>query len=289
MPSRSTILPAIQSGKADFSNLSTITDEREENILFGDSIIEFTACFIAKKAESAAKKEAESGAGFLSWLKNGVNNNLIQENRYKLVLNGLAVTLKISLLSLIFGTIIGSFVCFLLTRRNSFVKRIAKLYCGFIHGTPEVTLLMVAYYIIFGNSSIDGYFVAVAAFALVCGADVASNLSGAIDTVDKTEIEAARALGFSPAGTFIKVTLPQAARRALPGYAGGFVGLVKTTAVVGYIAIQDLTRATDIIRSRTFDAYFPVIFSALIYLVLTTLLIVILKFIVKKVNGRIPE
>jgi polar amino acid transport system substrate-binding protein len=180
-------------------------------------------------------------------------------------------------------------VCFLLTRKNKFARGIAKFYCGFIHGTPEVTLLMVAYYIVFGHSHIDGYLVAVAAFALVCGSSVAGGLSGAIDTVDKTEIEAARALGFSPVGTFMKVTLPQAVRRALPGYTENFVGLVKSTAVVGYIAIQDLTRATDIIRSRTFDAYFPVIFSALIYLVLTTLLIVAIKIIVKKVNGRIPK
>ncbi|MDR1352222.1 MAG: ABC transporter permease subunit, partial [Treponema sp.] len=177
----------------------------------------------------------------------------------------------------------------LLTRRNKFVKGFAKFYCGFIHGTPEVTLLMAAYYIVFGNSHIDGYLVAVAAFSLVCGAGVASSLGGAIDTVDKTEIEAARALGFPPVGAFMKVTLPQAVRRALPGYTEGFVGLVKSTAIVGYIAIQDLTRATDIIRSRTFDAYFPVILSALIYLVLTTFLIVILKCIVKKVNGRIPK
>jgi polar amino acid transport system substrate-binding protein len=296
------ILPAIQSGKADFSNMFAITDEREANILFGAVALESTVSFIVKKPDEGGAKAyedfigkrhdgnaAESSAGFLSWLKKGVNNNLIQENRYKLVLNGLSVTLKISVLSLFFGTLIGSLVCFLLTRGNKIIRGAAKFYCGFIHGTPEVTLLMVAYYIVFGNSSIAGYFVAVAAFSLICGASVAGNLSGAIDTVDKTEIEAARALGFSPAGTFVKVTLPQAVRRALPGYADGFVGLVKSTAIVGYIAIQDLTRATDIIRSRTFDAYFPVIFSALIYLALTTFLIVVLQFIVKRVNGGIPK
>jgi polar amino acid transport system substrate-binding protein len=278
------LIPYIVSGKADIalSNIS-ITEERQRQVHFSKPYaVQYVSMIYRDEGAQ------EGGGGFLNWLKKGVNNNLIQEDRYKLILDGLGVTLKISVLSLIFGTIIGSFMCFLLTRRNKFAKGLAKFYCGLIHGTPEVTLLMVAYYIVFGNSHITGYFVAVAAFALVCGASVASNLCGAINTVDKTEIEAARALGFSSVGTFMKVTLPQAVRYALPGYTENFVGLVKSTAVVGYIAIQDLTRATDIIRSRTFDAYFPVIFSALIYLALTTLLIVILNLIVKKVNGRIP-
>ncbi|MDR1293168.1 MAG: ABC transporter permease subunit [Clostridiales Family XIII bacterium] len=276
------LIPYVVSGKADMalSNI-TITEEREKQVHFSKPyVVQYLA--VIYHDESAAE-----GGGFLNWLKNGIDNNLIQEGRYKLVLDGLAVTLKISLLSLLFGTIIGAVVCFLLTRRNRVVKRIAKLYCGLIHGTPEVTLLMVAYYIIFGNSDITGYLVAVASFSLVCGASVATGLSGAIDTVDKTEIEAARALGFSAVGTFMNVTLPQAVRRALPGYTEGFVGLVKSTAIVGYIAIQDLTRAVDIIRSRTFDAYFPVILSAVIYLALTTLLILLFKSIVNNVNKKV--
>ncbi|MDR1087716.1 MAG: ABC transporter substrate-binding protein/permease [Coriobacteriales bacterium] len=282
------ILPAIKSGKADFASMFSITDEREASVLFGESVLEVTACFIVKKPdEGAAAESDDDGGGFLTWLENGIENNLIKEDRYKLVLDGLAVTLEISLLSLVCGTVIGAFVCFLLTRKNRIVKGVARFYCGFIHGTPEVTLLMVAYYIVFGNTSIEGPIIAVAAFSLVCGAGVATNLSGAIDTVDTTEREAARALGFSALGTFMKITLPQAVRRALPAYTDNFVSLVKGTAVVGYIAIQDLTRATDIIRSRTFDAYFPVILSALIYLALTTLLILAFKFIINKVNERI--
>ncbi|MDR1293172.1 MAG: transporter substrate-binding domain-containing protein [Clostridiales Family XIII bacterium] len=277
------LIPYVVSGKADisFSGIS-ITEERQRQVHFSKP---YTVQYIGLLYHD--ENTEESGGGFLNWLKNGVENNLVQEGRYKLILSGLGVTLKISALSLLFGTILGAFMCFLLTRRNKAAKGIAKFYCGFIHGTPEVTLLMVAYYIIFGNSNIAGYLVAVAAFSLVCGARVATNLSGAIDTVDKTEIEAARALGFSSVGTFMKVTLPQAVRRALPGYTEGFVGLVKSTAVVGYIAIQDLTRATDIIRSRTFDAYFPVILSAVIYLALTTLMIVVFKFIIKKVNRSV--
>jgi len=274
------LIPYIKSGKADMSfSCISITEERQKEVHFSDPyLISYMGVIYRDETQAETKNT------IFSWIKDGINRNLITENRYMLVVDGLAVTLKISVLSLFFGTIIGSFVCWLLTRKNRIIKAAAKLYCGFIHGTPEVTLLMVAYYIVFGNSNIAAYFVAVAAFSLVCGASIATLLSGAIATVDIIEIEAARALGFSSVGTFVKITLPQAVRRALPAYTENIVALVKSTAIVGYIAIQDLTRATDIIRSRTFDAYFPIVFSALIYLALTTLLIVVFRLIIKRVQ-----
>jgi polar amino acid transport system substrate-binding protein len=148
-----------------------------------------------------------------------------------------------------------------------------------------LTLLLVSYYIIFGKSDISPIFVAVCAFAMVNGASIARGFAGAIDTVDITEVEAARAIGFGAFDTFRLVVFPQAVRRFLPSYMSGFVELVKGTAIVGYIAIQDLTRAGDIIRSRTFDAYFPILFSALIYLVITTVCIAIFNLMIGKTNG----
>jgi polar amino acid transport system substrate-binding protein len=114
-------------------------------------------------------------------------------------------------------------------------------------------------------------------------------LAGAIETIDPTEIEAARASGFTAAGAFMTVTLPQAVKRALSPYLTNFVNLMKETAIVGYVAIQDLMRASDIIRSRTYDAYFPLLFAALIYLVVTTVFILIFKAIIKKVNKNVSE
>jgi ABC-type amino acid transport system permease subunit len=127
--------------------------------------------------------------------------------------------------------------------------------------------------------------VAIAAFTIVTGAGVAQNLKDAIDTVDLVEIEAARSIGFSAFGAFLAVTLPQAVRRALSSYTNGFVELVKATAIVGFIAIQDLTRAGDIIRSRTYDAYFPLLLVALIYLIVTTICVQVFKLAVNKING----
>ena len=145
--------------------------------------------------------------------------------------------------------------------------------------------MMITYYIIFGSTKISNILIAIVAFTIVTGAAVAQNLKGAIETVDPVEIEAARSIGFSAFKAFTTVTLPQAVRRAMPAYTNGFVELVKATAIVGYIAIQDLTRAGDIIRSRTYDAYFPLLFVAVIYLIVTAVCVQVFKLIIKKVNG----
>jgi ABC-type amino acid transport system permease subunit len=124
--------------------------------------------------------------------------------------------------------------------------------------------------------------VAIAAFALVEGVSVGGNLKNAIDTVDIVQIEAARGIGFTAFGAFRRVTLPQAVKVALPGYLSGFVELVKSTAIVGYIAIQDLTRAGDLIRSRTYDPYFPILFVALVYLAIASVMVWAFKRIIRR-------
>jgi polar amino acid transport system substrate-binding protein len=282
------LIPYVISGKADLAiaNIS-ITEERKKSVLFTDSIYDdLAAAAVLKEGGGDA---AGNGGGFIEWFKTAVERNLIADSRWKMIVNGLGVTMIIALASQMLGTIAGGFICYLLTRRNRFAQRIAELYCGLIYGTPVVVLLMISYYIIFGDSGVSNIFVAVAAFAMVEGAIVAQNLKGAIGTINPVEIEAARSMGFTAAGAFLAVTLPQAVRRALPAYAYGFVDLVKSTAVVGYIAIQDLTRAGDIIRSRTYDAYFPLLFVALIYLAVTSVCVLIFKLAIKKVNGGDAE
>jgi polar amino acid transport system substrate-binding protein len=276
------LTPYVISGKADLAiaNIS-ITEERKKSVLFTDSIYDDLAA-VAVLKEGAA---AGSGGGVIEWIKTAAERNLIAESRWKMIADGLGVTMIIAVASQIFGTIAGGFVCYLLTRGTKFARRPAELYCGLIYGTPSAVVLMISYYIIFGGSDISNIFVAVAAFAMIEGAVVAQNLKGAIGTVNPVEIEAARSMGFTAAGAFLTVTLPQAARRALPAYAYGFVDLVKSTAIVGYIAIQDLTRAGDIIRSRTYDAYFPLLFVALIYLAVTSACVLIFKLVIKHVNG----
>lgn len=313
----SSLITYISSGKADLGiDAITITEERKQSVLFtdpfyydligivalmpevmtADNVTTDNAVADGAAADNTAaggssaygvlkqedKKAGTDSTGIIQWIETGIERNLITDNRWKMIVDGLGVTMIISILSQLFGTAFGCFVCWLLTRRSKFVRGLGSLYCGLIHGTPIVVLLMITYYIIFGDADISNVMMAVAAFTMITGAGVAVNLKGAIGTVDPVEIEAARSIGFSAFKAFRAVTLPQAIRRALPGYTNGFVELVKATAIVGYIAIQDLTRAGDIIRSRTYDAYFPLMFVALIYLLMTTICVRIFKVIVRK-------
>ena len=279
----SAMIPYIAAGRAalGIANVS-ITEERKKSVIFTDPIFYDQLGIAALSLDSGAAGQSVS---FGEWLKNGIENNLIAEGRWKMILEGLGVTMIIAVLAQLFGTALGCFVCFLLMRRNKIARTFGRLYCGLIHGLPVVVLLMITYYIIFGNSDLSGVLIAVAAFTMVTGANVAGNLKGAIETVDPVEIEAARSIGFSALGAFFTVTLPQAVRRVLPNYANGFVELVKATAIVGYIAIMDLTRAGDLIRSRTYDAFFPLLLVAAIYLIVTTVCVQVLKLAVRKING----
>jgi len=276
------IIPYVLSGRADMSAcLHTITTERADALYFGMPTVVTQAVLIVP---GDIEGIIDSGGGLIDWFRTGIQRNLITDNRWKLITNGLGVTMTISLASQFFGTLFACFVCYILTRRNKFVNGIGRFFCGLIDGLPIVVILLIAYYIVFGSTQISNVFVAITAFTVIMGSNIAQGLKGAIDTVDTVEIEAARSIGFTAFRAFLLVTLPQAVRRAMPGYTKGFVELVKVTAVVGFIAIQDLTRAGDIIRSRTFDAYFPLLFVALIYLFITTLCVLLFKYIVKWMN-----
>lgn len=277
----SAIIPYITAEKADIGiDAMTITEERKQSVLFTEP---FYFDLIGIIAVDPAQVQ-EEGFNFIEWLRTAIQSNLITEGRWRMLVDGLAVTMIIALCSQVLGTVLGSFICWLLTRKSKLVRGLGSFYCGLIRGMPVVVILMITYYIIFGKSTISNVIMAVVAFTLVTGASVAETLRGAIKTVDPVEIEAARSIGFSAFRAFRIVTLPQAIHHALPGYTNGFVELVKATAIVGYVAIQDLMRMADIIRSRTFDPYFPLLFVGLIYLVIVTACIQIFKLIVNKVN-----
>ena len=133
-------------------------------------------------------------------------------------------------------------------------------------------LLMIMFYIVFARTSISGVWVAVIGFGMNFGAYVSEMIRTGILAVDKGQMEAALALGYTKPRAFMKIVLPQAARHFLPVFQGEFISLVKMTSVVGYIAIQDLTKAGDIIRSRTYEAFFPLIAIAIVYFVIAWLL-----------------
>ena len=131
---------------------------------------------------------------------------------------------------------------------------------------------MILFYVVFGKISISGIMVAVIGFTLTFGATVFGLMKMGVGTVDRGQYEAAYALGHSNRRTFFRIILPQAIPHILPAYQAEIVGLIKATAVVGYIAVQDLTRMGDIVRSRTYEAFFPLIAVTVIYFVMEGLL-----------------
>ena len=217
-------------------------------------------------------ENAKKQAGFFSDIYNSFYKTFIRENRYKLFLEGIGITMLITLLSIVFGTILG-FVLFMACRNgNAFANRITNLCFFFIQGTPMVVLLMVLYYIIFGSVAISGITVAVIGFTLTFASAVFGLIRMAVGTIDRGQYEAAYALGHSNRQTFYRIILPQAIPHVLPAYKGEIVALIKATAIVGYIAVQDLTKMGDIVRSRTYEAFFPLIAVTVIYFFLESLL-----------------
>ena len=145
---------------------------------------------------------------------------------------------------------------------------------------------MILYYVIFGKSGIAAVWVAVIGFSLNFAAYVSEILRSGIDSIDKGQREAALALGYSENQAFFRFIFPQAALRQLPVYRGEIISLLKNTSIVGYIAIQDLTKMSDIIRSRTYEAFFPLIVTAVIYFILAWIIALILRFVLKLIDPR---
>ena len=218
--------------------------------------------------ESQAAVASQAEVNFWDGLRASFTRTFIIENRWKLVLNGLKVTVLVSICSGLLGSLMGFGFCML--RRSK--KRLASLptagFIRLIQGTPIVVLLMILYYIIFGKVDISAVLVAILGFSVNFGVYVSEMMRTGIDAVDKGQIEAAYAIGFTKTRTFRKIIFPQAAKHFLPVFKGEFISMVKMTSVVGYIAIQDLTKVSDIIRSRTYEALLPLVAVAMIYLIM---------------------
>lgn len=195
-------------------------------------------------------------------------SNFISEDRYKLILDGLYVTLIITFFALVFGTILGGFICWMRMSRKRWLQNIAKAYIELMRGTPVLVLLMIMYYVVLAPINATGVIVAIITFAMNSAAFVCEMLRSGISSIDKGQTEAGLSLGFSHFQTFIHIVFPQVVRMILPVYQGEIVNLLKGTSIVGFVAVTDMTKASDIIRSRTFDAFFPLIVVAIIYLLI---------------------
>ncbi|MEJ8788048.1 amino acid ABC transporter permease [Dorea sp. ICN-14282] len=207
----------------------------------------------------------------LQTLQDRFVTNFIADDRWKYILEGLGVTLRVTFFAVLIGIVIGFMVAVVRstydrTGKLKILNLFCKLYLTVIRGTPVVVQLLIIYFVIFGSSDISKTLVAVMAFGLNSGAYVAEIFRSGIMSIDNGQFEAGRSLGFNYVQTMIHIIMPQAFKNVLPALGNEFIVLLKETSVSGYIALQDLTKAGDIIRSRTYDAFMPLIAVALIYL-----------------------
>lgn len=273
----SALIAALESGKADLviSNM-TATAERRKVVNFSEGYFVNPQVLLTLKDDATLAATAEKTT-FINKLKDSFYRNIILEKRYLLLWNGFKVTFFIAIMAAILGTILGALVCMMRMSRSKSLNIIAKIYIDLLRGIPQVVLLMLMFYVVFAPLNISGVAVAIFTFAMNFAAYVSEMFRTAIESVKKGQTEAGIAMGFSKLKTFIYIVLPQAIQRVLPVYKGEFIAMVKMTAIVGYIAVQDLTKASDIIRSRTFDAFFPLIMVAILYFLLAWLLTLLLE------------
>ena len=200
-------------------------------------------------------------------------NNFITDNRWQYLTDGLIVTLQITLCAVILGIVLGFLVAIVRsthdrTGKLKILNALCNLYLTVIRGTPVVVQLLIIYFVIFGSTDISKVMVAVMAFGINSGAYVAEIFRSGIMSIDNGQFEAGRSLGFNYRQTMFYIVMPQAFKNVLPALGNEFISLLKETSVSGYIALQDLTKGGDIIRSRTYDAFMPLIVVALVYLVM---------------------
>jgi len=199
--------------------------------------------------------------------------NFVQDDRWRYLTTGLKNTIIIALFSVLIGVAIGFLLAMIRTThdktgRFKVLNACAKLYLTVIRGTPALIQLLIIYYVVFASVDISKTLVASVAFGLNSGAYVAEIFRSGIMSIDRGQTEAGRSLGLNYNTTMWLIVMPQAIKNILPALGNEFIVLLKETSISGYIAIQDLTKGGDIIRSRTYDAFMPLIAVAIIYLIM---------------------
>lgn len=275
----SALMAGLKTGTIDiWCSFITINEERSREVLFSDPYF-FGAVSLFRCQENVSEKEP-----FYIRVRQSFNNNILVENRWKMLVDGLWETVVISIMSLLLGIILGGLVCLLRMSDNRFLVGFAKTYVEILRGVPMLVFLMVMFYVVLSSTGITSRWVAIISFSINFSAYACEIFRTGIASVDKGQTEAGLAMGFSRIGTFFNFVLPQALNNILPVLKNEAISLIKGTSIVGYVAIQDLTKASDIVRARTFDAFFPLIIISIIYYILAWLLGKAMDWVGKKIS-----
>ncbi len=270
------LISSVASNKYDIAfNGIYITEERKKSVDFCDPT--YTADVVPVVRSGAAVGNTR----FIESIRDSSKRTFVEEDRWKLIFDGMITTLIITICSMIGGTIMG-FLLFFAARKNRAVKKIAGIFCYIITGLPAVLFLMILFYIVFAKAKFSGTVIAIIGFTIIECTVIYDMLKTGNSAIDIGQYEGAMALGYTDTKAFMRVILPQAVKIILPAYRKEIVTLIKGTAIVGYVTVQDLTRVSDIIRSRTYDAFFPLIVTAVIYFILAALL----TFVVDKITDK---
>ena len=221
---------------------------------------------------------------------NSFYNSVIYDDRYKYIFEGLFHTILIALLAVIIGIIIGIVIAIIrnnyeVNKKFRVLNSISKIYVDIIRGTPVILQLMIIYYVIFKSVNINILIVGVIAFGINSGAYVSEIIRAGINSIDKGQMEAGLSLGLKYGEVMRLIILPQAIRNILPALGNEFITLLKETSVGAYIGIVELTKASDIIASRTYDYFFPLIIIAIIYLIMTLGLSKLVNVMERRLNN----
>lgn len=220
-------------------------------------------------------------------IKDSLYNSLIYQERYKYILEGLKSTIIMAFFATIIGTILGILIAVVednyeKNKKLPILNFLCKTYVSIIRGTPALLQLMIIYYVIFKSVEVNGIIVGIIAFGLNSAAYVSEIIKSGINSIGKGQMEASRSLGFNYSKSMIYVIMPQAIKNILPALGNEFITLLKETSVAGYIGIMDLTKASDIIASRTYEYFVPLIIVAIIYLIMTLGLSKLVKLMERK-------
>lgn len=270
---------ALASGKCSVAMGLVEDDERSEAVNFTDAYVSYDVIAVYYQG-------VKNDTPFLEGLANSFKKTFIREDRWKLFLEGAGTTLLISSLSVLFGTVLG-LLLYLWVVNGKKAEQIVTDIIGWIAGsTPTVVLLMILYYIVFGSYTISNVVVSIVGFTIVFGCSFYEKIVSGVKAVGTGQAEAARAQGFTSNQTFFRILFPQALDHMAPNYQSDVISLIQDTSVVGYIAVLDLTKMSDMIRGRTYEPFFPLIATAIIYYLIIWLVTALLNIVFKALNNR---
>ncbi|MBQ7613720.1 MAG: ABC transporter permease subunit [Butyrivibrio sp.] len=272
------LLLGLTTGKFDMlATALSYSEERAQTILFSNPAMCYNSVLAVRaNGVSDGKEGSEVRSGVFERFKESFEKNFIREERWKLIAKGIGTTCLITFMATIFGSVLAFGICMFRRTGSALANAISTVFVRIMQGTPIVVILLILYYVVFNNYGLEAVWVAVVGFSLHFGAYTSETLMSGIAGVPAGQREAALALGYTENQTFFYFVLPQAIKRVIPVYRGEVIALLKGTAVAGYITVEDLTKVSDIIQSRTYEAFFPLIAAAIIYFLLSGMISILL-------------